>query len=486
MPPRKYIFVAVTLVFFLISFVNLRYNHSEFLPLSLQVSLRHEPPTDSPVDHWTWHTTSRFRPQLAASPDATEKDPCAAFPTPLLSRVQVVLKIGSSEPPDRLDAQISTVSRCISNLIIFSDREQKLGPHPAYDILADLPPSYMANNSDFDVYHGAPIQGADKAAPGWRLDRYKFLPMVERAYQMNPAADWFVFLEADTYIVWDNLFRLLEHFDPNTPLYMGSPAPGRRLPNGETTWFAYGGTGTVLSSAAVKKVVTRDVGQYGEFSGPSLTEKYEGDVKSDCCGDSVLGWALYRAGIKLSGLWPLFNPHPFHSIPFADAYWCQPIISAHRSSPEEMRAFSKWEAQRGYSVCVLPPFLSCHTNQYLQEPLLYRDIFHHLNLGTITNHSDWDNANFHGFRPDPSSFAHTSFDACAAACHDHPECFQFTYDSSGFCNFVRSIRLGLEHVDPANKVHLSSGWDVGKINDWARDRVCETPIWVKPSITRIF
>lgn len=364
MRSRKNLLIAITVCLFLLSFFNIRYSTSVFLPLPLRHS---DSPTASPPDYWTWHTTSRFRPQSLSNPaDPTsktkdkdnkdkDKDVCDSFPTQLLSRIQIVLKIGSTEPPDRLESQISTVSRCISNLLVVSDRDQKLGPHHVYDILADLPPSYMVNNTDFDVYHGAPITGPDKAAPGWRLDRYKFLPMVEHAYQTNPAADWFVFLEADTYIVWDNLFRFLEHFDPRTPLYMGSPSPGRRLPNGETTWFAFGGTGIVLSSAAVERIVAREVGEYGEFIGRSLSERYEDDVKSDCCGDSVLGWALYNAGIKLSGLWPMFNPHPFHSIPFADAYWCQPIISAHRSSPEEMRAFSKWETERGWSVCIPIP-----------------------------------------------------------------------------------------------------------------------------------
>lgn len=51
---------------------------------------------------------------------------------------------------------------------------------------------------------------------------------------------------------------------------------------------------------------------------------------------------------------------------------------------------------------------------------------------------------------------------------------------------MRSIRLGLRHVDPAKKVRLSSGWDVDKINEWVRAHECERPLWVKPSVTRIF
>lgn len=310
---------------------------------------RHGPPAIDLPDHWNWTTTSRFRPQTP-SPDA--KDPCATFPRNAFSRIQPVLKIGSSEPVDRLDSQLSSTSQCLHNLLVFSDRDQPLGPHQTYDIIADLLPSYSVNNSDFDVYHGTSIQGPDRAAPGWRLDKYKFLPMVERAFRLRPAADWFVFFETDTYMVWDNLLRFLEHFDPQTPLYIGSPSPGRKLEDGQTTWFAFGGSGVVLSSAAVQTLVKRDIGEYGEFTSPSLTEKYEDVVKSDCCGDSVLGWALFEAGIELSGFWPMFNPHPIHSIPFSDAYWCQPFISAHHSTGTEMKDFAEWEAQRGWEVCL--------------------------------------------------------------------------------------------------------------------------------------
>ena len=367
MRPHRYIYITFILLFFAISLFNLRYNYS-----LLPSTLHHEPSNINPTDYWTWDTSSQFRPQTVANPDP--KDPCASFPSHLLKHIQVVLKIGSSELSDRLDTQLSTVTRCISNLIIFSDRDQNLRGHPVYDILADLPPSYMTNNSDFDTYRGIP---EEKPGSGWRLDRYKFLPMVERAYKMNPTAEWFVFLEADTYLVWDNLFRLLEHFDPNTPLYMGSPSPGRHLSNGQTTWFAYRGTGIVISSAAVERIVRRGVGEYGEYVQPSLTERYEDDVKGDCCGDSVLGWALYQAGIPLSGLWPSFNPHPFHSIPFAEAYWCQPIISAHRSRPDEMKEFSKFEVQRGWSVCIsfVYSYKSKHTClQNLETPPLLRRI----------------------------------------------------------------------------------------------------------------
>ncbi|GAB1216570.1 hypothetical protein ATERTT37_005786 [Aspergillus terreus] len=427
-------------------------------------------PTDE-VDHWDWETTSRFVPvHNSSSGDIDDPGFCKSFPTYLLSRTQVVLKIGASESPERLDTQTSTVTRCISNLIIVSDREAEIKGHRVHNILATLPESFRANTSAFEAYDV--LQRADNNAisssQGWELDRYKFLPMVERAHEINPTADWFVFLESDTYYVWDNLFRLLDQFDPSVALYFGSPSPGRSISDKERSFFAYGGAGFVLSRAAVEKLVSRKAGPYGEYSEAPLSQRYEDIVKADCCGDSVLGWALYEKGVSLSGLWPMFNPHPLHGIPFDNAYWCQPVISMHKTSLSDMKGLTEWENQRDRT-----------------KPLLYADLFDYLQLGTFERKSEWDNGDWGGFQEPPDSAAHTSFDACRDACHNHAECLSYTYDYAGHCIFVRTMRLGANKPFTSD-VQLSAGWDTKKIQRWRETHQCEKPLWMKPSTSRIF
>ncbi|OJJ36383.1 hypothetical protein ASPWEDRAFT_37949 [Aspergillus wentii DTO 134E9] len=434
--------------------------------LSHTPSFSSSPPENEP-DYWTWDTVSRFRPSPSGAP---AKDACAAFPTELLSRVQVVLKIGASEPRDRIETQLATVTRCISNLIIVSDRDEQIQSHHAHDVIGSLPVSYHINNTDFDAYETLSRntqQSKIDGAQGWRLDRFKFLPMVERAYEINPSAKWFVFLESDTFLFWDNLFRLLDHYNPDAPVYMGSPSPGSRDKD-ETTWFAYGGAGFVISTAAVQKLVHRESGPYGEYTSPSLSERYEDMVRGDCCGDSVLGWALYQAGVKLTGLWPMFNPHALHGIPFDDAYWCQPVITLHKSLLKDLEGLSefalKWNRK---------------------EPILYSDLLDYLQLGTFSQRTEWDNGDWGGWQ-EPDSPGHASMEACKAACHDHPTCLQYTYDSSGHCVFVGTVRLGGAKKALPDGSRLSSGWDVQKIAAWRKARECEKPLWMKPSITRIF
>lgn len=306
-------------------------------------------------DHWTWETRTQFRKATQANePESSSRSrnyTCANFPADVLSRIQIVLKTSATENPNRLETHMASVSRCISNLLVVSDKESELHGHRIHDVLADLSPSARKLIPEFEGYDALQRGEAINGTAGWSLDRFKFLPMVERAKIVNPAAEWYVFLETDTYFVWDNLFRLLGQFDPAFPLYMGSPAPGRGIGDGRVNWFAYGGAGFVLSRAAVDALVAREVGDYGEFVGPSLSEQYMHTVEADCCGDSVLGFALYEKGIELSGMWPMFNAHPLDSIPFGDDdHWCQPAISMHKSQLGDMTGLADWEDARDRTV----------------------------------------------------------------------------------------------------------------------------------------
>lgn len=160
--------------------------------------------TQDDSHYYSWKTPSFF-PPLRDPHKGEPVDLCKSFPTHLLDNVQVVLKTGTGESA-KTKAHLDTVSSCITNILGFSDVEEIIGGHQFIDILADLPPSYN-NNADFAAYsaqkqahsEGKPV---GYSAEGWKLDRFKFLPMVDKAYQMRPHADWYVFIEADVYYFW--------------------------------------------------------------------------------------------------------------------------------------------------------------------------------------------------------------------------------------------------------------------------------------------
>lgn len=309
-------------------------------------------PKEGDQDYWLWKTKTAF----TAPPETKEKNGCATFPTHLLEKIQIVLKTGAADDQDRTDSQLESVVKCIPNILIASDLVHPFGPdHNATDVLASLPPQDYLQPDDLEIYlkqKQSKIEDLHINPEGWRLDRYKFLAEVEEAVNAKPNAEWYVFFEADTYIVWDNMFRLLANYDYQLPWYFGSPSPGRTVSDLEhegeekKLWFGYGGTGFVLSGVAAHRLVDRKRNAVG-IQAPRVTEEYKGDVQNDCCGDSVLGWALRdRAGVDLSGLWPMFNPHGLHDIPFGKPYWCVPVISLHKSHPEDFKKLWEWENKR--------------------------------------------------------------------------------------------------------------------------------------------
>ncbi|TKA24591.1 hypothetical protein B0A50_06351 [Salinomyces thailandicus] len=451
---------------------------------------RPPPETKNPFEPgwYDWRTRSQFQPVRQDVSNMTVDDICRAFPHHLLQDIQPVLKTGHGVLETRVHDQLESVSACLDDLLIFSDIDEIYQGREVIDVIGDLRSGFIEKTAQLADYlaqkdladNGTLAAGNPAQIKGWALDKFKFLPQISRAWRMRPEKRWYVFFEADTYIVWDNLFRLLANFDPDKPLYFGSPSPGV-----EGSWMANGGPGYVLSRETVRRLVKHDFDEDGAYAGSKLSERWEDQILHDCCGDSVVGWAVHEdAETILSGLWPMFNPHPLHGIPFSKLYWCQPVISLHKTLPAAQSDLWRWEEHR----------------RQADRPLLYADLAEYLNLTETETRADWDNADFDGYPAPHETDAHDSFEACGAACKSDDHCFQWTYHLQK-CTFVRSFRLGRakeEGVglskDPEvlkknwNKEdqRFMAGWDVEAIRKWMEEHVCERAQWVRPSLKRIF
>ena len=299
-------------------------------------------------EFYEWDTRSAFAPvRFENVANRTFSELCHAFPQHLLREIQPVLKTGHGVIDARVRPQLRSVSACLDHLLIFSDVDEIVENHDVIDVIADLPPAVIQQSDQLDTYrslhefamNGSLDDATVIAREGWRMDKFKFLTGISRAWRMRPERRWYIFYEADTYIVWDNVFRLLENFDADQPLYFGSPSPGR---NG--TWFGNGGPGYILSREAMRRMVSDDWNNAtGEYRGGMLTANNWDLVVHDCCGDSVVGWVLWNKQVPLSGMWPLFNPHPPHGVPFSDAYWCQPVLTMHKPSEEDIVHLWRWQ-----------------------------------------------------------------------------------------------------------------------------------------------
>lgn len=301
-------------------------------------------------EFYQWKTRSAFEPvKFGDWETASTRDLCASFPSfLLLSEVQPVLKTGHGVLEQRVRPQLNTSLACLDNLLTFSDVTEQFENLHMIDVLEDIPQELIDSDDQLEPYRrlqACVARGESDCGSvlerkeAWNMDKFKFLPMATRAWMMRPEKRWYVFFEADTMLWWDNIFRLVSNFNADVPLYFGSPSPGR-----EGTWFAYGGGGFILSREAMRRLISQDWdSNTGEYLSSKLTELHWDTLLHDCCGDSVLGWALHEAGVNLDGLWPMYSPHPPHGVPFSDLYWCQPMLGMHKPSEVDVQGLFRWE-----------------------------------------------------------------------------------------------------------------------------------------------
>ncbi|ORY01811.1 hypothetical protein BCR34DRAFT_90366 [Clohesyomyces aquaticus] len=429
----------------------------------------------SPSQTYYSKKTKSFFPPLS-SPSIGDPNPdfCQGFPTQLLEDVQIVLKTSAMES-EKLKAHLATVTSCIENLIIVSDHEERLGEHHhVLDILAELPDSYAVNSSEFAAYQD---EGRDMvhSREAWKLDRFKFLPMVDKAHDVAPNAKWYVFLESDVYYFWDTLFRLLDQLDHREPHYMGSPTSGT-----QNRYFASGAAGFVISQGLMKKlhpkVGSKSEDWNGEMAQSPLSVRYEDWIKEDCCGDAVLGYAILNAtGTRMESLFPTFSGEQLKAVKVDRERWCVPLLSLHKMSPENMESLWKWE----------------RTRPFTEKAFVYSTLlsYTHSHLRDSPQLSYWDNQITSAPQPNNAP-CHKSAASCASECAKDDACLQWSY-SQTVCRFAPYVSLGNSvNSENGGQGEFVSGWDTEKMEElgWRAEaeadgrESCGRVAWVKPRV----
>lgn len=162
-------------------------------------------------EDYEYFTSSNFYP--VSIPDATKKtteELCKSFPKHVLTRIQPVLKTGHGDSKERVNSQMDSVSSCFTpeELLLFSDIDEKIRNHTTIDILSYLPESHY-NESIFQSWApyveqkrrkilGTLDSPNQERIDGWKLDKFKFLPIIEQAWAMRPNKEFYVFYEMDT------------------------------------------------------------------------------------------------------------------------------------------------------------------------------------------------------------------------------------------------------------------------------------------------
>lgn len=398
-------------------------------------------------------TASNFGARLT-----DDNDPCEGLEG--LDDIFVTLRTGTTEAPKKLPAHYKTTLRCLPNYELYSDYEEDIEGKRVYDVLDEVNPEIVASHPDFVYYNRLKGKGRDafsaqemaqwaaakntnggRDSPGWRLDKWKFLPLADKALRIRPNAKWYVFIESDTYVLWKSLLAWLDHYDASKPYYMG-----QQMQIGDVI-FAYGGAGFVISQPALKKVV--------EHRNQNL-KFYDDFTANHWAGDCVLGKALADVGVPLTWAFPTLSSEEPADTDMESGFggvekqpWCYYAASYHHLPPAEYPGFYAFE-QKWYQ-----------TNGTM---LRHKDVFTHYILPQLSaERSDWDN------HADTEVTTASSFMACRSACERDSTCMQFSV--SGYtCKTSTSLKLGRR---PASTEKVKSGWMMDRIDAYV-DRLEST------------
>lgn len=295
----------------------------------------------------TKNNETETTPQNTETTDPTPSQSCR--PLPGIEDVLVIMKTGITEAQDKVPVHLRTTLRCIPHKLIVSDYEEEIAGIHTHDVFRNVSELLLAN-SDFALYNRARAGGRDallqsdltKVAnsaagmpdnPGWKLDKWKFLPMIQEARAYSPDMQWYVFLEADTYPIWPNLLAWLAQLDSREKLYLGN-----QMQIGEVI-FAHGGSGFVLSHAALHAVADYHAGQVDRWD--YLTE-------TQWAGDCVLAMALGQVGVDLTWSWPhVTSQSVWEQDALGEAFgktqWCYPALTFHHMTPADIDHFYEFD-----------------------------------------------------------------------------------------------------------------------------------------------
>ena len=325
-------------VFFLILLIVIF--RSNFVDTSSWTHPSASPPVGSPSDSKTEDPKVEAEEPATTEQAETVPDPCAGFPD--TSDILLVMKTGATEAYDKLPIHFLTTMKCIKDVVIFSDSEMHMGDYHLIDTLDEIAEDVKKDNGDFDLYrtlkqfeklHQDPRtlkNGGSGWGNGWNLDKYKFLPMMVKTWRYRQDAKWYVFVEADTALNWYNLRTFLDTLNSEKHYYIGSPTY-------LDIEFAHGGTGYIISGSAMKTAVGGH---------PDIQKKYDGSVKPICCGDRMISRVLLDEDIKLTRAWPMLNGEKPLTLPFGENQWCQPFITMHHMTAQEVSQVWTFQQKR--------------------------------------------------------------------------------------------------------------------------------------------
>jgi len=270
---------------------------------------------------------------------------CASLPG--AEDVLLVMKTGSSVIDKRLPVHFKTTFRCTPDFLVFSDMAQDFHGLQIHDSLDELHKYVDMSNPDLKYYEYLKTSRARKqkgwlenlgdkeeklegkeSDKAWEMDKYKNIPILRKSYAMYPEKKWFLFVDADTSIMWSNILTWLAMLDHTKPFYTGSQ-----------NWigdveFAHGGSGYIVSQAAARILADEN---------EEKAKEHISFAAHECCGDMVLAHAFHDNNIALNGSWPNIQGSTPDTLDYDDNKWCHAAMTFHHTTAAQTEELWKLE-----------------------------------------------------------------------------------------------------------------------------------------------
>lgn len=372
--------------------------------------------------------------------------------------ILLIIKTGATEVHEKLPVHFKTTFKCPQDYLVFSDVAQEFNGIEIHDALDHMKDMVDRNTDEWRFKEALEDVRANKDpkeyrsmshSEGWKLDKFKNLPMLLKSYKKFPDKKWYFFIDADTAIIWSNLLTWLSKFDSNRPYYMGSQSMIGDLE------FGHGGSGYAISQAAARKIFDEDAEQ---------KRAHHQFAMQTCCGDLLISKTMVDNGIHLYRSWPIIQGEPPATVDFGDYHWNKPAVTFHHMSPQEVEDVYYFEQ---------------HQRLQRQRPPTHEDVFEYFVTPKLTDEKDnWDNnleaadtIKRKGDSSDWDKMATGSYAGCREACLDRWDCLQFTYWKD-HCSLSTAMRLGKKRKG------RKAGWNIPRIERWKAERANKTTDWM--------
>ncbi|KAM0722577.1 hypothetical protein Q7P37_002018 [Cladosporium fusiforme] len=236
-------------------------------------------------------TTSRARSTSDQSSLSPAQSPCHCLP--VADDTLIIFRTGSTELVNRLTIHFSTSMRCFPSHLVFSDHGEDYHGERILDALVDVNPEIQENNPDFELYRRLRQGGRMSLDPSELAGSTdKIAIKTGKTLHERPDMKWYIFIEADSFLLWSMLQQYLTTLDSTKPIYAG-----KQMLIGSDL-FAHGGSGFIVSQPALRMVVDHYAAHKSEIE--KLTDGH-------WAGDCVLGKAFMDSGVPFTNIWPAFQ-----------------------------------------------------------------------------------------------------------------------------------------------------------------------------------